>query len=469
MSNSIGATGLVTSTQAELVEYYTAQFQSIYGADINLNQDSPDGQMMMIFIQSVIDLQELLTQIYNSFDPDLAIGNVLDQRVAINGIQRQAGTHTVTNITLVITQALNIYGIDQDLFDPYTVSDSQGNKWELLESIVFGGAGTNVLAFQAVEPGEVYSVPNTITTPVTIVLGISSINNPTTYTTIGINEESDAELRIRRQKSVALASQGYLDGLIAALENIAGMVSVIVYENNTGSTDGDGVPSHSIWIITSGSAAAASIANAIYTKRNAGCGMKGDQTYIVSQADGSSFTIRWDIVESEDLFIKFTATSLDGINPPNIEAIREGLVTSFVPGVYEQVNINDLATAVQAIDNNTLVTSAGFSLSSGGAYTNTLTPSAKNKQFVVEEANIIILPIILNPVAPDPIGTEEEIQFSALGGFGAYTYTIEVNNSGGSINGSTGLYTSGTTPSVTDTIRVTDALANYTEVDVDIT
>lgn len=468
MPNTLGPTGLILKTQAELIAEYSGAMRSIYGPDINLASDSPDGQMLFIFTQSVMDLQDLLLQIYNSFDPDNAIGNVLDQRVAINGIQRQAGTHTTTNITVVVSQAVTLYGVDQAVNAPYTVADNEGNQWELLESVAVPSTGTYIYAFRAVLPGAILSVPNTIQTPVSIVLGVVSVNNPTTYTTLGLDEESDVDLKIRRQKSVSLSSQGYLQGLLAAIENISGVVAAFVYENVTGSTDGDGIPSHSIWVIVSGAPSPSAVANAIYTKRNAGCGMKGDQTFNIAQADGTTFTVRWDWVEEEDLFIKFTATSLDGVNPPNIAAIREGLVSVFAPGVNEQVNINDLATLVQQIDNNTLVTSAGFSTTSGGAYTNTLSPTAKNKQFVVSEDNIIIIPLILNPVSPDSVTDGETIQFSALGGFGTYVYTINTNVSGGSIDGGTGLYAAGATPG-TDVVRVTDGLGNFTNVNVTVT
>lgn len=467
MPNVLGPEGLQTSTMQELVDYFTSQYQQIYGPDINLSSDTPDGQMMMIFIQSILDLEDLLTQIYNQFDPDNAIGKVLDQRVAINGIQRQAGTYTVTNITLVTSQALNLYGVDQETQEIYTIQDNAGNKWNLIETVSIPSSGTYVLAFQAERPGQVLSTPNTITTPVTVVLGVTSVNNPTTYSSLGINEETDYALKIRRQKSVALSSQGYLEGLLAALENIPGMVSAFVYENDTGSTDGDGIPSHSIWVIVSGTASAAAIANAIYTKRNAGCGMKGDQTFNIVQADGTNFTIRWDDVESEALFIKFTATSLDGVNPPNITAIKDGLTTLFSPGVAEQVNINDLATVVQQIDNNTLVTNAGFSTTLGGSYTPTLTPTAKNKQFAVTSQNIIILPILILPeVAETESG--QDIQFSALGGYGTYTWTIQTDTTGGASIDSNGLYTAGAGTGV-DVVRCTDGNSNFSDRNVTVT
>jgi len=183
--------------------------------------------------------------------------------------------------------------------------------------------------------------------------------------------------------------------------------------------------------------------------------MYGSISYDVTQVDGSIFTIYWDVVESENLFIKFTVTSLDGVNSPNIAAIRSGLVTSFIPGVADEVNINALATAVQAIDPNTLVTLSGFSLTHGGAYTNTLTPSLKNKQFAVSSANIIIIPVQLSPSSATVAVTETQ-QFIGLGGYGAYTYSMNSAPSGGSINAS-GLYTAGAVPSVTDVVKVVDA------------
>lgn len=393
MANQITALGLTTLSRAELVTFYTTQFQNIYGADVNLASDSPDGQMMNIFIQSVLDLEDLLTQVYNNFDPDKALGVVLDSRVAYNGIQREQGTFTKTNVTVVTDRSLTLPGLDQTLVTPYTVADNAGNQWQLRVTQNPVAAGVYVYEFQAATPGANLTIPNTITVPVVIVLGVVSVNNPTTYTTLGINEETDAQLKVRRQRSVSLGSQGYLAGLIAALQNINGLVSASVYENNTGATDINGIPGHSIWVIVSGTATAADIANAIYTKRNAACGMFGAQTFVITQVDGSPFTVYWDNVTPQALHIAFNATSLNGIDPPNTAAILAQLPAIFLPGVNAEVNINQLSTLVQQIDPNTLVTGAGFSVSGGGPFTNTLTPSSPANQFIVSAPNIAIVVI----------------------------------------------------------------------------
>lgn len=535
MPNTISTTGITTATQAELSAFYTAALQTIFGADINIGSSTPDGQLVNIFIQSVLDIEDLITQVYNTFDPDNAIGVVLDQRVAINGIQRQAGTYTTTNVTIVASQSVNLYGINQSAQPIFTVADNAGNQWQLITSQLGISAGSHVYLFQAANPGQVLTVPNTITVPVTIVLGVTSINNPTTYSTLGINEETDMALKIRRQKSTSLASQGFYQGLTAALDNINGINSAFVHENDGSTVDTTGTPGHSIWVIVSGSpniplstaynsgtsysygniassgginyiSVANSntgnsvsnpafwnvynpIAQAIYNYRNAGCGMynsgdAGAQSYTITQIDGSFFNVYWETVIAEPVFLKFTATSLNGVNPPNISAIISGLVADFQPAVNEEININQVSTTVQAKDPNTLATGSGFSISAGGTYTNTLKPVNLNYQFSIQASNIIILPIILacpngtaqftllaggsyqvNNVTVSTTTGGTTIQFAPVGGYGSMVYSLD--SGPGAINSSTGLYTSSSAGIAV--VRVTDALTNTAIATVTVT
>ena len=59
--------------------------------------------------------------------------------------------------------------------------------------------------------------------------------------------------------------------------------------------------------------------------------------------------------------------------------------------------------------------------------------------------------------------------FSASGGNAVYIYSISVNNSGGIINASSGLYRAGSVGNVTDTVRVTDGLGAFFEAPVTVT
>ena len=79
-----------------VVSSETAALKSIYGADINTDPSTPDGQVINIRAQAAVDNLDLLAQINAMFDPDQAIGVLLDQRCAINGVKRKGGTFTLT-------------------------------------------------------------------------------------------------------------------------------------------------------------------------------------------------------------------------------------------------------------------------------------------------------------------------------------------------------------------------------------
>src|ERR1039458_4550883 len=208
MPNALTSTGLTIVSQAEELAIFTAAYKMIYGSDIKLDPETPDAQMMMIYIQVLIDNAELIQQVYTSFDPDQAFGVILDQRVALSGIQRQGGTFTTTPVNLTITGTTTLYGLDQNVQPVYTVSDTSGNQWELQYSQY--GTPSNTFTFESVTPGNQIVTPGTIKVPVTINIAVTAVNNPGISGTIyGQAEESDPALKIRRQQSVTIGSMGF--------------------------------------------------------------------------------------------------------------------------------------------------------------------------------------------------------------------------------------------------------------------
>jgi len=293
MPNSFNANGLQVVTQDELVENLTQSFQTIYGEDINVESNSPDGQIINIFAQTLEDFYELLNQVFSSFDPDQAIGTVLDQRCAINGIQRKAGTYTYVNIDITADRSVTLDGVDQTSEDQaYTVSDNEGNLFVLVGTSNLS-TGTSSVQFRAKNVGNVEVLPNTITTPVTVILGVTSINNPAGAVVQGEDEETDAELRERRKRSLSISNQGYADGLLSALLNLSDVTSANVYQNRTGTTDADGLSGHSVWVIVRGGTDA-EIGKVMDNKIAPGIGMKGSTTVSVLQSDGSYAQYKFD-------------------------------------------------------------------------------------------------------------------------------------------------------------------------------
>lgn len=368
--------GLVVPTREQIIAQILdggdgfPGLRQIYGADINVGPNTPDGQLVNLIAQVSIDYYELLAQVFNQFDPDTAVGVVLDLRCAINGVARKAGTYTTQLVTAVTTQAVTLPGLDTDPEAPFTVSDSSGNRFYLISTAVIGGAGSNNLLFRAAQLGAVIVAPNSLTTIVTVTLGVVSVTNGVLAGTTGVNEESDALLRVRRQNSVEIPSKGYLQGLVGALYAIPSVTSVLVLENIGSAPDGNGIPGHSIWCVVNGGTNE-EVANAIYVHRNAGCGMKGSVSVNVLQVDGSIFAVLFDRPVPETLWISFNATAITGtvdeafiraqlldqlsynINQPAVGSQITALVNSIAPNVYlDSVGVgNDGITYAPIIQN----------------------------------------------------------------------------------------------------------------------
>jgi len=78
------------------------KFKSIYGDDINLDQNSPDGQVIGIFTNVVYDMQSFLARLYNSFDPDFAEGHELDKILKLIATTRLPATKSIVDVEITV-------------------------------------------------------------------------------------------------------------------------------------------------------------------------------------------------------------------------------------------------------------------------------------------------------------------------------------------------------------------------------
>jgi len=395
MPDNFDATGLTVATASEITANLNAGLQGIYGADINLDQNSPDGQLVGILTQLAVDLREMLVQINSSFDPDQAIGTILAQRVAINGIQPVSATYTVQPISIITNQTVTLSGLDANYNSAsgtgYTVGDGNGNNFILATTTTFY-AGTTVADFRAAQIGAVSVPVNTITTPVTIIGGVTGVNNPSAAISVGQTQETDPQLRVRRERSVSLTSNGYLNGLRAYLLALAGVSDAEVYENVTDSTDGNGIPPHGIWCVVDGGASS-DIGNAIYVKKAPGANMKGSQSVDITTPSGVVFIAKYDQPTPENLYLNFTIkTTVAGFSF-NTSAISAYIAAnlSYEVGAYAETSaLTTLAAqAINSLGGGGVPVLMTISIDNS-TWTDFLEPSTLSSQFTVAAAHINI-------------------------------------------------------------------------------
>ena len=318
--NYIGPNGLVTQSFEDILYDETdgliTRFLQIF-PNANLNQNTPDGQWLNIMALEKKDGLNTLTQYYNNLDVDRAIGIPQQILYKLNGLTIKAYTYSFVYVDVTVTAPVNLQGLDDNLYDAegvgYTVTDTNGNRWILAESQSLA-VGTHSLNFRAGELGNVISLPNTITIMETVIAGVSSVNNPANnYITGGVGE-SDSEFRTRRNRSMAVPSQGFDDSIQSQLLALDGVSEARVFQNRGNTTDADGIPAHTVWVVVKGGKPQ-EIAQTIYANMPPGIPMKGTESESVTKPNGNTETIHYDKPTAVSLYInaniKLTGGAID--------------------------------------------------------------------------------------------------------------------------------------------------------------
>ena len=316
MADILDNNGLQVDSYTTLLNNIQSDMNSIYATDgdlINFDSSTPDGQFTNILAQIGSDMRELIQEVYNSFDPEKCTGVVQDSRYALNYITRKGGSFTVQNIAITVNKTVTLQGLDSNYNDPnaasYTVSDDAGNLWYLIDTTTLT-AGTTSLPFRAQNLGLIQPTIGTITNQVTKVIGVTSVINTVAPTTLGEDQESDAEFRIRRDRSTATLGQNNYDSMTGQLLELDGVTDVQVHVNNTSSTDSTGTAAYTVWVIVEGGANS-DIANVIY-QNSTGLPTRGSVSVDVPSVSGQVFSTSFDRVNPVALYIQF---DLKNTNP----------------------------------------------------------------------------------------------------------------------------------------------------------
>lgn len=404
MADTLNENGLSVDSYNILLENIQNAMNTIYAADgdsINFGSETPDGQFTNILAQMGSDNRQLALNIYNSFDPNAVGGEVQDSRYALNFLTRKGGTFTIQNIDITVNQTVTLQGLDGNYNDinaaSYTVSDDAGNLWYLIDTTTLTENTTTTLPFRSQNMGLVQPTIGTITTQVTKVLGVTGVNNTIAPTSLGEEQESDAEFRIRRNRSVTIKGQNNYDAMTGQLLALDGVNDVKVFINNTlipntTVTDKeDGIPAYTVWVIVEGGANS-DIAEVIY-QNSSGLPTIGDVSVDVPTVSGQIFTVSFDRDNPVPLYIRFDIKKTDpsvNYSDDNIKQYLADNLTFTLNQPAETSYITEVA-AQALLSNGTGLYALNVEVSTDGVTWSDFIASASwQNKFVVDTSRITI-------------------------------------------------------------------------------
>lgn len=297
----------------------------------NLDPSTPDGLKLAHDAEVFSALDETLQQAYNSKDPNKASGVDLDVIASLTGTSRSEGTaSTVTGFVLSGVASPLTTVPAGTIFESVTT----GSRWTLDQQWTLDSSGQAVVDITCTEIGPIEADAGTITRIITTVPGLTSCNNPSPATP-GTEIESDSSLRVKRATAVGRPGNNQIDSMLGEFYAVDGTRRVKVYENDTNSTDSNGLPPHSIAPIIDGGTDA-DVAMAIYTKKNPGVALYQAGTPVSVDVTSPTYpdnvkTIKFSRPKYVDMIITVTIKN-DGSLPSNTQDLIRDAFIEFAAG-----------------------------------------------------------------------------------------------------------------------------------------
>lgn len=313
---TIDATGIHAPALSEILTYLQDTYRTIYGADVYLGNDSQDGQFIAALASAFNDANAAVVEAYNAYSPTTAQGNGLSSTVKLNGIMRLVPTSSTADLTIT--------GVANTLIQNGVVADANGYTWALPASVTIPSGGSIVVTATCQTVGAIAAPIGTITNIQTPVFGWQTATNAAAAI-LGQPVETDAQLRVRQSQSVAVPSQSIFEGIVGAIANLSGVTRIRGYENNTGTTDTNGIPAHSIALVVEGGVIG-DIQQAIVNRITPGTGTFGDITATIIDSVGSSHVVSFARPTETTITINLTIKALAGFSGSVTPLIQQSLV-----------------------------------------------------------------------------------------------------------------------------------------------
>lgn len=357
----IDATGVYVPHFQDVLAYFQQQYQAIYGADVNLDPDTQDGQWVSVIASAVNDTNMTIAATYQAYSPSYAQGVGLSSVVKINGIRRL----TASTSTVIVTCA-GVAGTD---VSNALVGDnlSLGTVWQLPAGVIIPYQGQVEATATCTVMGSIIADVGTITQIITPIPGWQTVTNDVPAV-IGQPIETDAQLRRRQTQSVANPSQTVVVGIQGAIENLPGVQRVMIYENPTNAADANGIPAYSMAAVVEGGDAQ-SIGQAIALRKTPGSPTYGTTKLIVYDSRGIPSQINYYQLMQVSITVHLLITALPGFSTAIENAIVNQVIAfiTSLPIGYDSYYTKlvaatqlpepdgltyDVTTVLQARDNN---------------------------------------------------------------------------------------------------------------------
>lgn len=243
MSFELTDQGVQVQTLEEIRAEMNARARVLIHPQLDVSDTSVIGQQFGIWAEREVLLQQALRAIQQSNGPK-ATGQALADKALLTGTVKRGQTKSQVDATVTLESFITLPAGSRANVD--------GDTQAVFETVSSVTNATGITAdisvtFRAVSPGPVRAPSGKLTIINTPVSGWLAVTNPFDAD-IGLDFETDPELRIRRQEELEVQGSTELQAIVADVREVPGVLDVRGFEN-TSNASSFGLDAHSFEIV----------------------------------------------------------------------------------------------------------------------------------------------------------------------------------------------------------------------------
>lgn len=325
------ANGVKLPSELSILNGVLADFNQAFGGSLNLNLETPQGQLASSLAAMIANKNNQIAWIVNQVHPDYAEGLMQDALAKIYFLERKQATESSVECEFT--------GLAGTVIPKgFVVQDGAGNNWTLQNeiSILSEGSVRGILTFS----GSLKAKAHTVNRIHQTVTGLDRVDNPHDGTE-GIPTESRADFRDRRHQSVAINAHGTPQAVYANVFALDGVRDVFVVDNPKNTQENIGgytLKPHSLYVAVVGGDNL-QIGKTILQYAGCGCDLNGNTEVIVHDENYTAPQPRYEVrfMRPENLPVYFRIKVEQGAPIGFQAAIKAALLKAFDEGRHARI------------------------------------------------------------------------------------------------------------------------------------
>lgn len=296
-------TGFDIPTIQEIQDEISSLVKARISTAIDTTQYSLMGQLIGIFAEREYLLWVGARDVYNSFTASGATGQSLTNLAELTGVVRLSATKSRVTATVSLTAGTTLPAGSEARVP------GSATSFVTLADVTNGTASpANIdVVMEAVETGPVRANAGTLTEIVVPVSGWTAVTNALDAD-IGRSDETDTELRVRREEEIRISGASNIDAIQAHVSAVEGVISAKGTEDLVSNTFNI--------VVWDGSPPAAdddAIAQAIWDSKPAGIASTGSETGTALDANSTAQVMNFDRAIQMEVWL-----TIDVVTDPSI-------------------------------------------------------------------------------------------------------------------------------------------------------